>query len=274
MGLFMIDENKCRKDGICVAECPLHILELKEGSSAPAPVDGAEDLCFRCGHCVVVCPHGAFSLSEMNTADCPPVRKEMFLDVEHAEHFLRSRRSIRTYQDKEIELEKLVKLIDVARYAPTGSNSQQVKWLVINSREKVRQIAGIVVDLVRHMIKERHPMAEKYGLPVILNAWESGIDVISRGAPGLIVAHAPKDYMMAQIDCTIALTFLDLAAPAFGLGTCWAGLLMVAASQWPPLLQALSLPEGNACFGVMMIGYPKYKYQRLPLRREADITWL
>lgn len=274
MGLFMIDEKKCRKDGICVAECPLRILELKDTSSTPVPIDGAEDLCMRCGHCVAVCPHGAFSLSDMNTADCPPMRKEMFLGADHAEHFLRSRRSIRNYQDKEIEREKLVELIDIARYAPTGSNSQQVRWLVINSREKVRHMAGIVVDLMRYLINEKHPMAGKYRLPVILNAWESGVDLISRGAPALIVAHAPKDYMLAQTDSTIALTFLDLAAPSFGLGSCWAGFLMVAASQWPPLQQALSLPDGNACFGVMMIGYPKYEYYRLPLRREAEIAWM
>jgi nitroreductase len=66
---------------------------------------------------------------------------------------------------------------------------------------------------------------------------------------------------------------LDLAAPSFALGTCWAGFLMMAASHWPPLQNALSLPEGYACFGAMMIGYPKYKYQRLPLRKEPDIMW-
>jgi len=274
MGLFSIDPEKCKRDGICVAECPMRILEMKESSLPPSPVEGAEERCIRCGHCVTVCPHGAFSLAEMKTKDCPPVRTDLALSVKHVEHFLRSRRSIRTYKDKAIEHEKLEKLLNIARYSPTGSNSQQVKWLAINSREQVRRMSGLVVDLIRHMIAEKHPLAERYRRFGIVKAWETGTDIVTRGAPGLVMAQAPKAYMMAQTDCTIALTFVDLAAPSLGLGTCWAGIFMMAASQWPPLQQALALPEGHACFGAMMIGYPKYKYRRLPLRKEADITWV
>ena len=134
-------------------------------------------------------------------------------------------------------------------------------------------MAGLVVDLIRYMIEEKHPMGERYSLPRFVEAWETGTDLISRGAPGLVIAHAPKDYTLAQTDSAIALTFLDLAAPSFGLGSCWAGFFMMAASHWPPLQQALELPEGHACFGAMMLGYPKYEYHRLPLRKEADITW-
>ena len=273
MSLFEIDKEKCRRDGICVAECPLRIIELREGSPVPTPVAGADELCIRCGHCVAVCPHAAFFHAEIKPADCQPVIKEMALNIEHAEHFLRSRRSIRTYQDREVEKEKIGKLVNIASYAPTGSNSQQVKWIVINSREKVHAMAGLIIDLLRYMIKEDHPMAKTYRLADTVKAWEAGLDVISRGASALVIAHAPKEYPLAQVDSANALTFLDLAAPSLGLGTCWAGFFMLAAPQWPPLQQALSLPDGHACFGVMMIGYPKYKYQRLPPRKAADISW-
>jgi nitroreductase len=209
----------------------------------------------------------------MRTEDCPSVQKNMLLDVEQTEHFLRSRRSIRNYQEKNIEQEKLSKLIDIARYAPTGTNSQQLKWLVVNSREGVCDLTAKVIDMARYLIQQNDPIAEKYRFPGIVRAWEAGIDIITRGAPGLVIVHAPKQYMLAQVDTTIALTFLDLAAPSLGLGACWAGFFMIAAAQWPSLQESLALPEGNACFGAMMIGYPKYKYHRLPLRKEADITW-
>ena len=75
------------------------------------------------------------------------------------------------------------------------------------------------------------------------------------------------------MDSTIALTFLDLAAPTVGLGACWAGFFMMAAAQSPRLQEALALPEGHACCGALMIGYPKYGYHRLPTRKEPAVSW-
>jgi nitroreductase/NAD-dependent dihydropyrimidine dehydrogenase PreA subunit len=273
MNRINVDKERCKHDGFCVAVCPRSIIELKDDLSVPRLAAGVEELCIKCGHCVAVCPYGALSLDEMKAEDCPPVRKELALGSEQAEHFFRSRRSIRTYLDKGVEREKLAKLIDMAHYAPTGTNSQQVQWLVINSREQLHTLAGMVIEMFRHLIKEEHPLAKAYRLERFVAAWEDGMDPILRGAPALVVAHAPKGYALAQVDCTIALTFLDLAAPASGLGACWAGLFMMAAAQWPPLEQLLALPAGHACFGALMIGYPKYEYHRLPLRKEATINW-
>jgi len=273
MSLFTIDQKKCKRDGICVAECPLKIIEMKDDSPVPTPTADAEERCVKCGHCVAVCPHGAFSHAMLKTGDFPPVKKDLALTTEQAEHFLRARRSIRTYQDKAIEHGKLEKLISIARYAPTGTNSQQVKWLVVNSREGVKNMAGMVVDMCRYLVKEKNPFAEKYRLDKTVTAWESGIDGITRGAPALVIAYAPKDYGLAQVDCTSAVAYLDLVAPTLGLGSCWAGFVMIAAAQWPPFQQALALPEGHASYGIMMVGYPKYKYHRLPPRNEAAITW-
>jgi nitroreductase len=251
----------------------MRIIELRDDLPVPTLAAGVEELCVKCGHCVAICPHDALSLDEMKAEDCPKVRKELALNGEQTEHFFRSRRSIRTYLDKEVEREKLARLIEMARYAPTGTNSQQVQWLVIRSREKLNPLVGIVMEMLRHLIKEGHPLAKAYKLERSVAAWEAGMDPILRGAPALIVAHLPKGYPLAQVDSANALTFLDLAAPTSGLGACWAGFFMMAASQWPPLQQALDLPVGHACFGALMIGYPKYEYHRLPLRKEATISW-
>ena len=268
-----VDQEKCKFDGICSAVCPMGIIELKDGSTVPKLAPGLEELCITCGHCVAICPHGALSLDGMKAEDCPPVRADLALGSEQAEHFFRSRRSIRTYQDKMVEREKLARLIDMAHYAPTATNSQQLQWLVVTSREQLHDLAGMIIDMLRYLIKEEHPLAKAYRLDRSVEAWEAGIDTVLRGAPALVVAHAPKGYALAQVDSSIALTFLDLAAPTSGLGACWAGFFMMAAAQWPPLQQALALPDGNACFGAMMIGYPKYDYHRLPLRKEAVVSW-
>ena len=50
--LITIDEAKCKKDGVCAAECPLSIIEQKDPGSFPRQTDDAEELCIGCGHCV------------------------------------------------------------------------------------------------------------------------------------------------------------------------------------------------------------------------------
>ncbi len=201
------------------------------------------------------------------------MRKDRELTPEQTEQFLRSRRSVRLYRDKAVEPEKLARLIELARYAPTGSNSQQVKWLVVGSRENVKKISGMVIDFMRHMVESKQPIATSYRLDKLVEAWDAGYDIISRGAPSLVFAYAPKSYGVAQVDCTSALAYLDLAAPSLGLGCCWAGFIMMATGYYPPLQEELALPEGYAPFGVMMVGYPKYKYHRMPARKEAEVVW-
>lgn len=267
-----VNQEKCELDGICTAVCPRSIIEMKD-SLLPQLVAGLEDLCISCGHCVAVCPHGALSLDKMTVADCPPVRAELTLGSEQTEQFFRSRRSIRTYSPKPVEREQLARLIDLAHYAPTGTNSQQVQWLVINSREQLHAMGAMIVDMLRSLIKAEHPLAKAYRLELSVAEWEARKDPVLRGAPALVIAHAPASYPLAQVDSTIALTHLDLAAPTVGLGTCWAGFFMMAAAQSPQLQELLALPEGHTCCGALMIGYPKYRYHRLPTRKQAVVSW-
>ena len=273
--LFVVDQDKCKQDGICVAECPMAIIELKDKNSLPNPTEDAEELCINCGHCVAVCPHGAMSLRKMNSEQCPPVRKDWLLNPEQVEHFLRSRRSIRAYKEQPVEREVLSKIIDIARFAPSGHNIQPVRWLVIYDSKEVWRLAALVIDWMRDSLEKGAPLAKALHMDRVVDAWgwESGVDRVCRGAPHVIVTHAPKEERTAPQACTIALAYLELAAPSFGLGACWAGYFTVAANVWPPMQEALDLPEGHASFGAMMVGYPKFRYQRLPLRNEARITW-
>jgi len=273
MSLFAIDHERCKKDGMCVAECPMSIIEMKEADSTPTPTKEAEALCIECGHCVAVCPHGALSLKSMPAEACPPVKKEWLLDAQQAEHFLRYRRSIRIYKDEPVDRGIIQKLIDVARFAPSGHNAQPVHWLVIYDSDEVQRLAGLCVDWMRFTIQEQPAFAKMLHMDRVVRRWEEGFDPICRRAPHVIVAHAEKKNRAAPVACTIALTYLELAVPSFGLGACWAGFLNASASLWPPMQEALALPEGHSSMGAMMIGVPKFKYHRLPLRREARIIW-
>ena len=104
-------------------------------------------------------------------------------------------------------------------------------------------------------------------------AWDKGVDRICLGAPHLIIAHIPQGGRTEVEDAIIALTHIDIIAPSFGLGTCWAGLLSIAARYWDPLKEGLGIPNGRVFSYAMMIGYPQYKPYYIPERKKTDITW-
>lgn len=272
MSRFIVEENKCRRDGICVAICPVGIL-TRGGDAPPELAPGKEALCISCGHCVAVCPYGACSLDTIPSSSCPAVRPEWRLSPEQAEHFLRSRRSIRVYKEAQVEQGRLERLIRTARHAPSGHNGQPVRWLVINGHRAVRALAAHVADWMRSVCSARPEAGRRMLLDRVVSGWDAGRDMICRGAPHLVVAHAAKGDPTAPSACTLALAYLELAAPSHGLGCCWAGYLHMAAQHWPPLQEALLLPAGEVFQGALMVGEPRYRYQRLPLRNEPSISW-
>lgn len=272
MTLIRINQKSCNQDGFCAAVCPSQIIDFQKGRY-PSLKPGTEAACIRCGHCVAVCPTGSLDHNAMAAEQCPPVQAGMKLSAESTEHFLRSRRSIRVYKNMAVEPSRLERLIRMARYAPSGRNTQGVGWLVLGQPDELRRIAASVADWMRWVIDNDPETVAAMHLDKILAYWEKGIDSIFRGAPVVIVAHAEEENPRALTTCTIALTYLELAATGLRLGCCWAGYLMKAADDYPPLPQALALPEGHRCYGAMMVGYPRYTYHRLPLRNEPKITW-
>lgn len=263
MSLITIDREKCKQDGLCVAECPFGLIIENEDGGYPEIKAAAAKFCIRCGHCVSVCPHGALSLKGINTEDCTPIHKELSISAIEAEQFLKARRSIRTYKDEVIPHDTLAHLIETTQWAPSAKNKQPVNWLIIKKPAEVQKIAGLVVDWLR----------ETDNYPAIVSAWDQGKDMVLRHAPHLAIAYASTGSLMPDVDCTIALTYLDMAANSMGIGTCWAGILMGAANAHQPLIDELGLPENHKVYGAMMLGYPKYKYFRIPQRNSAKIEW-
>ena len=70
MDPLTVDQKKCGRDGICIAACPMGIIEFKSKDAFPSMIDAGEELCINCGHCVTVCPHGAMNHAVMSSKDC------------------------------------------------------------------------------------------------------------------------------------------------------------------------------------------------------------
>lgn len=272
MSLLTIDPTLCKKDGICAAECPMAIIKWKQ-DNIPVLADNASSLCINCGHCVVVCPHGALTHASLAPEDCLALDKNLILSPEHTEHFLRSRRSIRNFKENAVEKETLKKLIGLAAFAPSGHNCQPVHWQVLNGRDIVKEHAAMVIEWMKLTQEENPKLAKIMHLPMLIGAWEAGVDTVTRNAPTLILAQGKESNPMAPQACTIAMTYLDLAAQSFDVATCWCGYFLRAAISYPPLVEKLGKNRGLKTYGVMMAGYPKYKYHRMPTRKTANITW-
>jgi nitroreductase len=144
---------------------------------------------------------------------------------------VKTRRSIRSYKGKEIPEEKLLRVMDAARVAPSGHNRQYWKFYVIESEDKKRKVAEAC----------------------------SGQTWIAE-APAVIVATGWKvpfsrggymGEMTFTMDVSIAFTHLILAARAEGLGTCWIGDF-----SNEKVKEALGLPEKEYVVAVTPIGYP------------------
>ncbi|OPX86483.1 MAG: Coenzyme F420:L-glutamate ligase [Pelotomaculum sp. PtaB.Bin104] len=294
--LFKINHQTCRQDGLCAAVCPLQLITLNRKDGFPAPIEKAEKQCIHCGHCVAVCPYGALalatlkpgelsvaadgtlfygpiSLQTMKPEECVQVNAILLPTADQVKHFLTARRSIRAYKSQPVARDVLSGIIDTARYAPTGRNTQPVNWLVIEDANEVRLLASLAIDWMRQVIKEEPGAARNLNMTRLVADWDQGVDRVCHGAPHVIVAHAEEDLTAIHTSCTIALTYLELAAFSTGLGACWAGFFNAAANFYPPMTEALRLPNGHQCFGAMLVGYPRYQYHRIPSRKKAVVTW-
>ena len=274
MSLFTVNEDKCNFCGMCVDECSPRIIVQDGPDSLPYMVDTGEEACMRCGHCVAVCPTGAVGIEIMAPEQCGTLDRKLLPTAEQVELLLKSRRSIRSYKDEPVPRAKLERLIDIARYAPSGHNSQPVQWLVVEDESETRRLGGMVVEWMRTIVESKPEMAASLRFDRIVALCDGGDDIILRGAPQVIVAHADKMYAaMAPTASVTALTYRELAAYAMGLGACWAGYFHFACGSYKPLQEALNLPEGHQVHGAMMVGYPRHRFSRIPLRNAPTIAW-
>ncbi|MBN1166081.1 MAG: nitroreductase family protein [Methanospirillaceae archaeon] len=268
-----IDPTLCSGCGICVRTCPYGILQLTDDADVASVIPERVDFCSHCGHCSAICPDNAITISYEGAGPVPDLSREDIPTAGALSRLMVSRRSIREYQKKPVPQDILSQIFDIIRYAPTGMNGQSVHWLVVQDPKEIRELIGRVIDWARMVVRDQpaHPLAPI--LPVMITEWEEGRDRICHRAPQIIFASSHKDNPIGFVDAIIALTHLDLAAPVFGLGTCWAGILQIALSSSPELMESIGLPKDFVSHYAMMIGYPATSYPGIPVRNAASVTW-
>ena len=275
VSIIEINQETCNKCGICAEECPRRVITLPDGDF-PQILAPVEATCNGCGHCVAVCPSGSLSHQNSPLEISPKIQGSLKITPEHVEKLLKSRRSARVFKSQPVSREIITRLIEVARYAPTGHNLQEVEWLVIDNKKELDRIEELGIDWLQWVIKNLPQAAAASNMAEKLERQKLKRDAFLRGAPVLVVTHASKDSpvsLLAGIDSANALSFLDLAANSLGLATCWAGYVYIMANTFPPVKEALALPEDHATYGCVLLGYNKFKYHRIPVRKVPKIIW-
>ncbi len=288
--MISIDESKCTNCGLCVPVCVRRILQ--EGDKSAEIIDPA--MCLYCGHCKAVCPTDAPRFSEGDEEFKPVPSKEEIPSPVPFFRFLRSRRSLRLYQERPVEKEKLKMLIEAGRFAPTGSNRQACEYVAVSGRKNLDKVVDMAIrtlgeqakaiqeDLDRYSrLKEPPPeeLIARQNFPVTLGRiaakWKEGIDQLLFHAPALVVIHMKKNVASTpEIDAAIASTQMVLLAETLGLGTCYIGFLVTAIENSEELQEMLKIPSDHRSLVAFIVGYPDVEFLRTVYRNPAKTTWI
>jgi len=138
---------------------------------------------------------------------------------------IRSRRSVRAFEDREVPRECLDRILEAARQAPSANNAMPWHFIVVTDPAVRKSIAesGTYGKFLSHT-------------PVVIVACGD-------------VAASPHWY---AIDTAIALEHIALAAVAEGLGSCWIG-----SYEELVVKKLLDVPEAQRVVALLALGYPK-----------------
>lgn len=271
--MIQVDLEKCTCCGICSKVCPISAIRI--GENGPKTII---ENCIACGHCVAVCPSGALDNDKTPIVNQIIMEESIIMDTSIATVFLRSRRSVREFQDKPITRNKIIQLLEVARFAPSSGNSQGVAYHVIDNRATLTSITAAYFDWLEVAIQKTPYAGSPYEASFsaqISNYRQNGVDVVLRDAPCLIICTVGKNsYVTGRDSSLFSLAYAELFAPTIGLGTCISGFFeLFASSGYRPLFDILNIPEERMVTAGLLVGYPKYVYRRLVDRNPLKVTW-
>jgi len=157
---------------------------------------------------------------------------------------IRTRKSVRSYLPQPVEPEKLERIFNAVRLAPSANNRQEWRFIVVQdpaTRKKLKSAAA------------NQPFVEE--APVVIACCAE--------TDGHLMRCGIESY---KIDVAIAVDHLTLAAVEEGLGTCWIG-----AFYPDQVREVLHIPEDVQVVEMLALGYPKdpglKEKDRLPLEK-------
>jgi len=170
---------------------------------------------------------------------------------------IRTRRSIRKYKEKSVGDEIVMELLESARLAPSGSNTQPWHFIVVRSEAMRRQLA-----------QAAHDQKWMASAPVHIVCVADVRCRIGESEPVLLDETSPLIEAKQIIrDTSIAVEHIVLEAESLGLGTCW-----VAWFEQKDIRPVLNIPSDKYVLCILTVGYPDEKPAARPRRKLEDIV--
>ncbi len=276
MALFTINEAKCLRDGVCANVCPGGLITAGR-TEFPSPIPNAEDACIHCWHCVMCCPTEAFEHQAMAQSSSITISSEPPSSLEQLERLYISRKSTRSFLVKSVSRDIVTRLVELSQLGPSSHNQRCLEWIIIDDRSTIEILATATFELLQNRFDERVYDSSPHWSVFVkswIDQWKSGTDVILRGAPMVLICHTAGDDASKLVDGSIAMTYIELAATAMGLSTCWVGFFARAVNTHKPVTDTVGLPDGHRAIGALVLGYPKHKKARQTPNKTLRVRWI
>jgi nitroreductase/NAD-dependent dihydropyrimidine dehydrogenase PreA subunit len=289
-----VNQSTCKQCHLCMEVCPQKIY-IKNSSNEISIRPDRVHLCFKCGQCMAACTTQSVVVNGLSyESDFFELPEEASYETSFY-NLIYTRRAIRNFKDKPVPTEVLKKIVDAISFAPPGFPPLKTDIIVVQNRELIRKALPNMIQLYdklvgmmnkpmyRFFIKkevgdkkfrsmQNHliPMLIRR-LPELKNGTE---DTITRYAPAMILFIADKNGEDIHQDISIAATYGMLAIHSLGLGGSIMDLIPPAINKDPGLRKMFCIPDTHEVVTSLILGYPKYKYQRGIKRNLKSIKWL
>ncbi len=248
-----VDKSKCIKCGLCVKDCQMRIIEIRENGAEVTMAN-----CMMCGHCLAICPTKAIEISGFE--DAPEVITEDYrINPDQFLKHMKARRSVRLFTDEDVSKEDIMKILKAGQYSPTARNLQPVTYAILRKNKKAYEEVGVVAF---RRIKKVIGVFTK-----ALEHYEIDDDFLFKKAPVVIVVKATND-----VDGTIAAASMEIMAQSLGLGVFYSGIFRVVANSSFKLKKMLKVKPREKVVTALVIGHPAVKYTRTAPRESIRVT--
>jgi len=287
-----INKEICKKDGLCAMTCMRSIFTQDEKATIPKIRD--QEHCYECGQCVAICTTGAISHSSHPKGTVHSANTEQMPTYDQIMELIHNRRSKRLFKDKQIPKDIVSKLIEAARYAPSGHNEQTTEFVIVQDKNTINELGKLTAKGIKRValpfsnpvgkIMTRFMMGHRSSdylaklapeLSGLADFYDKGIDWILRGAPTIMLfcADSAAEYF-GRVNANIALHNTALAAETLGLGCFYTGFVVLAADRGNKIGNLIGLPETHKIYGALAMGYPRLKFHKYPERNPAKVSWI